>query len=292
MKTKLSLLLLTALPLLSSALEPMRTFTDVTGRTTQAALVSVSGDDVTLQLANGQEATLKLSRFSAADQQYIASKAKELSKEPTGNASLDSQALRKGLARRIVFPHVSFNNATWEEAAEFFRVKSRELDPEHKGITLLAQNTSKMTQPKISLDLVNISLAEALSFAAMQARLEITQVGDALMLTPSADVHPPFSASLPSERLQRQSSIIYPQVQFSGANLAEAVEFLRVKMKDLDPQHESVSLIIDPDLDSKAETISIDAKDVPLIEALKYVSALANAEAICIGDAYYFQPKK
>ena len=46
------------------------------------------------------------------------------------------------------------------------------------------------------------------------------------------------------------------------------------------------------DLDSTAEQISLDLKDVPFSEALKYVCALANVEAVCVGDAHYIQPKK
>jgi hypothetical protein len=51
----------------------LRTFTNAQGKAIQARLVAVNGSIVTIAMANGQEFTLGINTFSAADQAYIKS---------------------------------------------------------------------------------------------------------------------------------------------------------------------------------------------------------------------------
>lgn len=51
----------------------LRTFTNAQGKAIQARLVAVNGSNVTIAMANGQEFTLGINTFSAADQAYIKS---------------------------------------------------------------------------------------------------------------------------------------------------------------------------------------------------------------------------
>lgn len=73
-----ALLLATAAALLTPAILPaqapapgMRSWTDVQGRTMQAAVTGMEGDMVLFQLASGQAVKVPLSRLSAADQEII-----------------------------------------------------------------------------------------------------------------------------------------------------------------------------------------------------------------------------
>jgi general secretion pathway protein D len=75
--------------------------------------------------------------------------------------------------------------------------------------------------------------------------------------------------------------IVFPQVQFSGASIEEAVEFLRVKSRDLDvfetdPARKGVNIILKPGESAPTASISLDLKDVPMQEALRYVTELAG----------------
>ena len=54
-----------------TAKEPIRTWTSVDGRTLQAEYISSSAGKVTIKMGS-REYTLPLSRFSPADQQYLA----------------------------------------------------------------------------------------------------------------------------------------------------------------------------------------------------------------------------
>ena len=81
-----------------------------------------------------------------------------------------------------------------------------------------------------------------------------------------------------SEKMKR---IIVPQVQFSGATIEEALEYLRIKSRDLDdletdPSKKGVNIILRQGDAPATAAITLDLKDVPLEEALRYVTELAQ----------------
>lgn len=81
-----------------------------------------------------------------------------------------------------------------------------------------------------------------------------------------------------TEKMQR---IIFPTVQFQGASIDEAIEFLRIKSKDLDtverdPTKRGVNLILKPGAAPSTAMISLDLHDVPMVEALRYITELAG----------------
>jgi general secretion pathway protein D len=80
---------------------------------------------------------------------------------------------------------------------------------------------------------------------------------------------------------QKMQKIVFPQVTFSGASIDEAVEFLRVKSRDLDieendPARKGVNIILKAGDSPSTASISLDLKDVPMVEALRYVTELAG----------------
>ncbi|MES2738035.1 MAG: Amuc_1098 family type IV pilus outer membrane protein [Verrucomicrobiota bacterium] len=80
---------------------------------------------------------------------------------------------------------------------------------------------------------------------------------------------------------RKMQEIVFPQVQFAGASIEEAVEFLRVKSRDLDvnesdPAKKGVNIILKAGDAPVTASISLDLKDVPMVEALRYVTELAG----------------
>lgn len=80
---------------------------------------------------------------------------------------------------------------------------------------------------------------------------------------------------------EKMARIVFPVVQFSGASIEEAVEFLRIKSREYDTIEKDstkrgVNLIIRPGTLSSSATISLDLKDVPMSEALRYVTELGG----------------
>lgn len=80
---------------------------------------------------------------------------------------------------------------------------------------------------------------------------------------------------------RKMAEIVFPQVQFAGASIEEAIEFLRVKSRDLDvnetnPAKKGVNIILKTGDAPVTASISLDLKDVPMVEALRYVTELAG----------------
>jgi len=88
-----------------------------------------------------------------------------------------------GNADQIIFPTVQFRDASLAEAAEYFRVKSRDLDPEKKGVNIIVKPGGAAA--KISLDLRNIPLPYALSYAADLSGHQLSTDGQSYLLTPA-----------------------------------------------------------------------------------------------------------
>jgi general secretion pathway protein D len=83
------------------------------------------------------------------------------------------------------------------------------------------------------------------------------------------------------EILMKMQRIRFPKVSFAGATIDEAIEFLRVKSKDLDimennPEKKGVNIILKAGDTPISAQITLDLTDVPMAEALKYVTELAS----------------
>jgi len=79
----------------------------------------------------------------------------------------------------------------------------------------------------------------------------------------------------------KMQKIIFPAVQFQGASIDEAIEFLRIKSKDLDtfttdPAKRGVNLILRAGAAPSTAQITLDLKEVPMVEALRYITELAG----------------
>ncbi|MEY4483185.1 MAG: hypothetical protein RL693_637, partial [Verrucomicrobiota bacterium] len=80
---------------------------------------------------------------------------------------------------------------------------------------------------------------------------------------------------------EKMSKIIFPSVMFAGASVDEAIEFLRIKSRDYDtferdPTKRGVNLILRAGSAPSTAQITLDLKDVPMVEALRYITELAG----------------
>lgn len=81
--------------------------------------------------------------------------------------------------------------------------------------------------------------------------------------------------------VEKMKNIRFPAVTFAGASIEEAVEFLRMKSRDLDdserdPARKGVNIILKAGETPSTAAITLDLKDVPMEEALRYVTELAG----------------
>ena len=90
---------------------------------------------------------------------------------------------------------------------------------------------------------------------------------------------PDLQASKAELIKQKLESLIIPDLQFTDVTLEEAIEFLRVKSRDLDTSKEGtkgVNFIVRGG--PATSKITLNLKDVPMIEALRYIGELGGAK--------------
>jgi serine/threonine protein kinase len=189
----------------------------------------------------------------------------------------------------LVFPTVTFQDATISECLEYFQIKSRDLDPGKKGITFLVDEATRKSGASITIDLKEIRVADLIECFARFARLEVSYVGEAVRLKASPSVKPPFPIGTPTSKLQQLGKTIIPIMQFNKANIDEPCEYLRIKGREFSGL--PVNLIIDPDFTQRKHEITLDLTQVPLSDALAYVTEMCDAEVTYLAAAIYIQPR-
>ncbi len=91
----------------------------------------------------------------------------------------------------------------------------------------------------------------------------------------------PTAAVTADSTLAKLRSIRIPSLNFHEASIEEAIEFLRLKGRDLDVSENDPALRVPNFVLKSGETpstakITLDLKDVPMEEALRYVTELAG----------------
>ncbi len=243
----------------------------------------------------------------------------------------------------IVIPQIQFSDATLEEAVAFLRQKSADLDttttdPNQKGVNMIVKAGGNTPEVRITLDLKNIPLGEALKYVAQLSNLRlvveryavtlisqadfeaqqnqagspvsgnhgmvitsdslthdkvsgvVAAVGDVKIETPRGSLSAEKAAIKPNTRQKPAAGeIILPKVQFHEATLAEAVEFLRIKSRELDPEKKGLNILVKPGGDPLVK-ITLQLKDVPAYEALRYVAEVASCKLMVEGDVFVITP--
>ena len=86
----------------------------------------------------------------------------------------------------------------------------------------------------------------------------------------------------------RESQQLISMVQFTGTNIGDAVALLRQRATEAKL---NVQIELDPGVDAKAGSISLDAHTIPLREALDHVAYRAGARLNLQGTAYQIIPR-
>ncbi|MCX6858030.1 MAG: hypothetical protein NTV80_24350, partial [Verrucomicrobia bacterium] len=144
--------------------------------------------------------------------------------------------------KTIVLPSVIFSNATADEAVDFLRIKSRALDTsttEPKGVNILLQSRD-MASSSITLDLRDVTLGEAIRYVADLAGLEMRLNSSAVLLATKG------SPVQPSMEAEDASPIILPKAEFHEATIDEAIAFIRIKSRDIDPAKKGINVLLKP----------------------------------------------
>jgi general secretion pathway protein D len=78
--------------------------------------------------------------------------------------------------------------------------------------------------------------------------------------------------------IDQQLKSITISLDFNNATIEEATNFLHVQSQQADPDHKGINFIILPKASETAKPISLTLNNVPLGEALRYISQIANVK--------------
>jgi hypothetical protein len=121
------------------------------------------------------------------------SNASAASSPETSDAQLNSSSNPKAAigdpkAGKIIIPKINFTDVSVQKALEFLRAKSRELDPEKKGVEIIVKDSQKSKDTAITLSMADMPLFDAVKYVGEAANLDVNWVGKAIVLTSRSDV--------------------------------------------------------------------------------------------------------
>jgi len=196
-------------------------------------------------------------------------------------------------AAKIVVPRVEFQEASLADVVNFFAFKSRELDPEKKGVNILLQAPPEAQAAKITLNLRDVPLLDAVRYTAEIAGLKMTAGEHALVLSaakaPAAGT--PRPAAPAGAAAEKASRIVMPLLEFQEAPLNDVLGFLAEKSRQLDPAKKGVNIILQAPSGAKLPAITLSLRNIPLLEAMKYVAQVSGLELAADEHALRLQPK-
>lgn len=190
----------------------------------------------------------------------------------------------------IILPSVSFADATLPEAVEFLRVMSSKLDtatqdPKLKGVNFIIKVEASASDPKITLNLKNVTLGQAAKYVAELSGCKVWVQPYAVALLAPAE----YEKATKMDAAPVAKSVTLPSAEFAGATLAEAVEFVRVKSEAIDPARQGVNIVIKPGCNPAAK-LSLSLKNVPASEVLRYCAELTNHKLTVEDNVFVIAP--
>ncbi|MGC4016567.1 MAG: M56 family metallopeptidase [Luteolibacter sp.] len=224
--------------------------------------------------------------------------------------------------KQIVFPAVNFEDVSLEEAVEYFRLRSVELDTTEKdstrkGINMVVMIPKKATMPRIkALRLRNVPLSVALKYMCEATRMmyRVDETGSVIFVPQvlaagagGAEVKPndPAAASSGQAYLNAKlKAILIPAIKFDDVSLEEAIEFLRLRSVDLDaaekdPTRKGVNFVLRHPAAGEGgpkedfpRINSLQLKNVSLAAALKYITDLTDMTCTVDDYAVTLAPRK
>lgn len=211
---------------------------------------------------------------------------------------------------RLIVPNVQFAGATLAEAVEFMRTKSRELDqtepdPSARGINFHLNENLAKSDTSITLDLKGVPMIAVLHYVtefsgvayAIKANGVFVGARDELLSPIDCGVGEDWApnkrhAALKKVLQIRASAKILPQVQFAGASLEEAVEFIRLAVNSVcEVDHPaSINILLKPG-GKQAAPVNLDLKNISAWDALRSVALLTDHELRADAYALVLTPK-
>jgi hypothetical protein len=202
------------------------------------------------------------------------------------------------------FVSLDYNNATITEGLFYLKAKSKELDPDHIGVTFVIEPGASSSARPITLALNNVPLGVALKYVCKLAHVKADVQDDAIHILASSDntdavIDPYFlppSSSFPmhEENMKEwlRQRFIIDTVNFDHLDIATAMQFLAAKSKEVDLDKRGVNFVLGPisPQDQVHRAISMTYKNVRLIDLIDAIAKQANLKYSLDDGLVYFHP--
>lgn len=195
--------------------------------------------------------------------------------------------------QKIIFPVVQFKDATIEQALEYIRMKSRDLDtisqpPVAKGVSIVLRSGG--LTDTISLDLRDAPLIEVVRYCAERVGLQYRVEKHAVVLAAKFEEKPAPPAATPPPVLGTADQMVFPVIQFTDASISAVTEYFQAKSRDLDPEKKGVNIVVKPG--GADHKITLNLRNIPLPYALAYAAELGGYHLTEDGQSYLLTPVK
>jgi bla regulator protein blaR1 len=213
----------------------------------------------------------------------------------------------------IIIPRLDFQDTTVEEAIDFLRLRSAELDtaetdPSKKGVNLLIvpprpgpEGAAAKRLTIAELKLRNVPLGRAIQYICELTHLQYKVDDTAVILgaKEAANAQPAEAKDSPAkEAIQKKlDSIIIPSIDFQDTSLGEAIHFLRLRSIELDPEETGLNFVLRLPRPASGEPAAmprikeLKLNNVPLAAALQQICELTNHEYSVDENAVTLSPK-
>lgn len=188
----------------------------------------------------------------------------------------------------MVIPVVKFENTSLEEAIDFVRAKSTELDtaekdPEKKGVNFVIRkprgggDAADPGKARVTLNLKSVTMLTVLQEMAKQTKLRFSISESGVTFLPidhqdNFQIMPlPEPEQPKGKAAEAGSKIILPSVELVDVTLKEAVASLNKMAKENAKGGEVFPVMLDPKVDGTVRIPELRLRNVPLNIALKYV---------------------
>ena len=224
--------------------------------------------------------------------------------------SLEAIVLKK--LSTIIIPAIDFEGVSIEEAFDFMRTRARELDlnekdPANRGIGFVirkpqaargAQGAAVEEKAVVisELQLHNVSLLSALKYTCLLTNTRFS-IENGIIISPKKEgdkeLAIPVDQAAKAALQNKLNTVMIPKIDFENVTIDEALEYLRVRFTEFDPDKKHLNLVLVKPLGNEVPEIAeMQLKNVSVATYLKQICEATNLEYTVDDAAVILTPKK
>lgn len=196
----------------------------------------------------------------------------------------------------IVIRNVSFEDITLEEACAYFQMRSAELAADKKPLKIEIE-AMENSPPRIdSLRMNDVTIGVVMAYVAEKTHTRLQVAADRVRFVavkPGDDGGAKAAdfANAKAAPVSDPKTIVIPTVAFAGATLADAVNFVWMRSRELDPAgSRGINIVILADAGKVKKITDLNLKAVTVKALLEAIAQATGTQVVFGGQAVEFRP--